>query len=173
MQEAHSKTGDPALLQEPRMLAKSAFARHVNVTPGRISQMIKTGLPVEKDGRIDVARGKLWIAENVNHTRAAAQAQGASLFGDGQRRATLTEEKARLAKEQADAAELRNKLLRGELVKAADVEREWAGVLRKVRSGILAVTSRIRQQLPHLTAHDASVIDGELRRALEDIAHDR
>ena len=56
--------------------------------------------------------------------------------------------------------------MRREFVPAADVEREWAAVLRQVRSGVLALTSRIRGRLPHLTTTDAKVIDGEIREAL-------
>ncbi|WP_242219422.1 DNA packaging protein [Shinella zoogloeoides] len=169
----HSLQGVSGMIGEPRSLSKSGFAKAVNVSPGRVSQMIAKGLPVEADGKIDVARGRLWINENVDVGRSAAQGQSAFAFTDEPHRRSLTAEKTRLAKEQADAAELRNKVLRGDLVKAGDVEREWADVLRKVRAGVLAVTSRVRQHLPHLTAHDASVIDNELRRALEEIAHDR
>jgi phage terminase Nu1 subunit (DNA packaging protein) len=135
--------------------------------------MIGKGLPVEADGKIDTARGRLWISENIDVGRSVAQGQSAFAFAEEKHRHTLTAEKTRLAKEQADAAELRNRVLRGELVKAADVEREWSSVLRKVRADILAITSRIRQQLPHLSAHDAEIIDGEIRRTLEDVAHDR
>jgi phage terminase Nu1 subunit (DNA packaging protein) len=161
------------MIEEPRSLSKSGFAKVIGVSAGRVSQMIAKGLPVEESGQIDVARGRLWVNENVDAGRSAAQGQSAFTFTDEPHRRSLTAEKTRLAKEQADAAELRNKLLRSDLVKAGDVQREWADVLRKVRAGVLAVTSRVRQQLPHLTAHDASVIDAELRRALEEIAHDR
>ncbi|QQM31977.1 DNA packaging protein [Martelella lutilitoris] len=172
MQETHSNTADPALSQMPRSLSKSAFAKFVEVSPGRISQMVKQGLPVEADGKIDVARGKLWISENINHTRAASHAKGPTLFGEEKQKTSLTAERARLAKEQADAAEIKNAILRKELVHASDVEREWAAVLRKVRAGVLAVPSRVRQLLPHLTPHDVEVFDNELRRALEDLAND-
>ena len=161
------------MIGEPRTLSKSAFARAVGVSPGRVSQMISKGLPVEGDGKIDVARGRLWISENVDVGRSVAQGQSPFAFTEEKHRHTLTAEKTRLAKEQADAAELRNAVLRRDLVKASDVEREWSGILRKVRSGILAVPSRVRQQLAHLTAHDAAVIEAEIRLVLEDLAHDQ
>lgn len=172
MQETHNTLPDPALRQEPRNLKKSDFARFVGVSAGRVSQMIKAGLPVERDGSIDVARGKLWIAENINPTRAASQAQGATLFGEERHHVSLTAERARLAKEQADAAELKNSILRRDLVAASDVEREWSAVLRKVRSAVLAIPSRMRQTLPHLTAYDVQVLDVELRSVLEGLAND-
>lgn len=61
---------------------------------------------------------------------------------------------------------------RGELLDAAAVEREWSDVLRQVRAGMLAVTSRVRSRLPHLTSHDATVIDREIRDALTALGTD-
>ena len=42
-----------------RSLRKKAFGELVGVSPGRVSQMIAQGLPVEPNGRIDIAAGKL------------------------------------------------------------------------------------------------------------------
>jgi phage terminase Nu1 subunit (DNA packaging protein) len=36
----------------------------------------------------------------------------------------------------------------------------------------LAVSSRLRQQLPHLTAHDVHVVDRELRSTLTGVAQE-
>lgn len=156
-------------IEAPTKVRKVAFARLVNVSPGRISQMIASGLPVEDDGRIDVARGKAWIRENVSASRSAAQSPQADLPFAAQPDAAA--ERLRLIKEQADHAALKNSALRRELVPAAEVEREWAGILRQVRAGILAVPSRLRQLLPGLTAAEVEAIDSELRRVLEEMAH--
>ena len=50
--------------------------------------------------------------------------------------------------------------------------REWESILRQVKASMLAVVSRCRAQLPHLTATDADVLDRELRNALEALAHE-
>jgi phage terminase Nu1 subunit (DNA packaging protein) len=84
--------------------------------------------------------------------------------------AKATEQRARLASAQADLAELKAAERRGELLDAAAVEREWGGVLRTVRAGMLAVPSRIGARLPHLTAVDIDEIDREVRAALTEIA---
>jgi phage terminase Nu1 subunit (DNA packaging protein) len=73
----------------------------------------------------------------------------------------------------ADLRELEVNRRRGQLLDATAVEREWAGVLRAVRAGVLAVASRVRARLPHLTAHDAQVLDEELRAALAALGEDR
>lgn len=102
----------------------------------------------------------------VQHLRGVASARG----GEDHVLA-LTTERARLAKEQADSVALKNAALRGDLVPAADVTREWAEVLRKVRAGVLAVPSRLRASLPHLGAADLLAVDAELRKTLEGLAH--
>lgn len=151
---------------EPRSLSKSAFARLVNLSPGRVSQMIKQGMPVELDGKIDIARGKVWMQENIDPRRSAAQPQGKLSF----ERPSTVSERDRLAREQADNMALKNAALRRELVPSAEVEQRWSEVARRIRSKILSVPSRVRQQCPHFTQHDVGAIDGELRAALEELA---
>lgn len=167
MQLAHGSE----MIGEPRVVRKAAFAKLVNVSPGRVSQMIRAGLPVEPDGRIDVARGREWIRANVDPKRSAAQGDQTALPFAAQPDAAS--ERARLVREQADHAALKNAMLRRELLPAVEVERAWSDTLRRVRSRVLAVPSRLRQVLPHLTTHDAQAIEAELRVALEDLAHDR
>lgn len=150
----------------PRELSKSGFANLIGVSPGRVSQMIKEGLPVEPNGKIDVARGKLWFQENVNQRRSVAQRPAELPLGSRSKEG----HRDRLLREQADNAALKNQILRREYVKASEVEARWSDVLRRLRSKILAVPSRVRQANPHLTAQDVAAFDSELRAALEELA---
>lgn len=104
----------------------------------------------------------------VLHLRGIASGRGGE-----EQSLNLTAERARLAREQADAVAMKNAALRGELVPAGDVTREWAEVLRKVRAGVLAMPSRVRASLPHLTPSDMAVMDREIRATLEGLAHDQ
>jgi phage terminase Nu1 subunit (DNA packaging protein) len=83
----------------------------------------------------------------------------------------LLAEKIRLAKEQADKTALANAKARGELLPAAEVEREWAAILRDVRAAMLALPSRLQQKLPHLSAHDVAMIDREIRDVLAELGN--
>jgi len=76
----------------------------------------------------------------------------------------------RLNAAQARLAELKAFHLEGELLARAAVLAEWSSILREIRAGILAAPSRIRAQLPHLTAHDVAVVDSVLRDVLTDLA---
>lgn len=153
-------------ISPPREMSKSGFAGLIGVTPGRVSQMIKDGLPVEPNGKIDVARGRLWIQDNIDQRRSEAQRQTELLLGN---RANESH-RDRLLREQADNAAYKNQILRREYVKASEVEARWSDVLRRLRSKILAVPSRVRQANPHLTANDVAAFDAALRAALKELA---
>jgi phage terminase Nu1 subunit (DNA packaging protein) len=70
----------------------------------------------------------------------------------------------------ADLRQIEVRVKRGELLEAEAVSREWCDMMRRIQAGILAVSSRLRQQLLHLTARDVQVIDRELRDALAGLA---
>lgn len=103
----------------------------------------------------------------VTHLRGIASGRGGAKNIE-----SLTDERARLAKEQADSQELKNAIMRGEYVSATEVEFTWCEIMRRVRSKVISVPSRVQQMLAHLTVHDVETIDRELRAALEDVADD-
>lgn len=105
------------------------------------------------------------VRRYVVHLRSIAAG-----WGTADQAVQLTVERARLAKEQADAQALKNAALRGELVKAEDVGRTWSDLLRKLRSRILAVPARLRQT-HSFDAGQVDAIDRELRTALEELGH--
>lgn len=111
------------------------------------------------------ARGKYRILEAVPqfcaHLRALATGKG-NLDGAPSGSA----ERARLAREQADAVALKNAVARGALLEAAAVEREWTSTFAGVRAGVLAASSRIGSRLPHLSLTDLAEIEAELRAVL-------
>jgi phage terminase Nu1 subunit (DNA packaging protein) len=120
---------------------------------------------------IRAGRGRYRLVESVraycDHLRATAAGRG----GEDEAK-TLTSERTRLAREQADQTALKNAALRRDLVPAAEVERAWSEILRRVRSGCLAIPSRVRQALAHLTAYDVQAIDAEVRAVLAEIGAD-
>lgn len=78
---------------------------------------------------------------------------------------SATAERARLAKAQADLAEIKNAQLRGTLLDAIALEAEWSSVLRAVRAGMLAVPSRAGARLPD----DVAEIDADVHGVLSEI----
>jgi len=91
--------------------------------------------------------------------------------GRGSADPAYTAAKTRTAEAQAEKLETANAVARRELIPAIEVEREWAAVLRDVRAAMLALPSRMQQRLGHLTTHDVTTIDREIRDALSEIAN--
>lgn len=134
------------------------------ITAPALSDLVKRGLVIRL-GRdaYDLERS---VNAYVTHLRGLAAG-----WGSGEQAASLTAERARLAKEQADAQAMKNAVQRGELVAADEVAREWGDVLRRVRARILAAPSRLRQELA-LAPDVAEAFDRELRDCLSGLGHD-
>ncbi len=134
-----------------------------DITPAMLTQLVQRGVVVR------LGRNSYDLEQStrnyVKHLRGVASGRGA-----GESALTLTGERARLARAQADAQELKNAALRGELVKADEVERRWSDILRNLRARILAVPSRLRGVLD-LSPGQVQRIDRELRDALAELGH--
>lgn len=108
-------------------------AAHLFMSERRFQEFINSGV-VTKQGRgaydLDVVR-----EQYIRHLRE--QAAGRTSEGD----LDLTEERARLAKEQADAQEMKNAVMRGELLPIGLVKATWGKVLSEFRTRILGVPS--------------------------------
>jgi phage terminase Nu1 subunit (DNA packaging protein) len=132
-----------------------ALAGLLGITTRRLGQLHSEGIAVKVDrGLYDAAAT---IQAMLAH--ASGKAAGNSVELD------LDRERARLAKEQADGQAIKNAQARGELLVREDVERTWSDALRQLRSGMLAITSRVRQKIT-IEPADALVIDREIRDAL-------
>ena len=51
---------------------KAAFARRMEVTQGRLSQWVSTGLPVTAEGKVDVAAAAAWLRDNLDSQKGGA-----------------------------------------------------------------------------------------------------
>lgn len=132
------------------------------ITPGALSQLVKRGI-ASKLGH-DAYDLSTSTRAYIEHLRGTAAGRGGE-----EQVLTLTGERARLARAQADAQELKNANLRGELVKAEDVSRAWSDILRGLRSQLLALPSRIRGELGHLTPADVARMDRLVRDTLAEL----
>jgi terminase small subunit / prophage DNA-packing protein len=140
----------------------AVLADLLGVSPRSITDLAKRGIVVRADGGGFDQRKS--VRGYCDHLRKLATGRG----GDAAI-ATATVERARLAKAQADAVELKNAAVRATMLDAGEVEATWSGILRQVRAGMLAVPSRAAQRLPHLTPHDVAEIDHEVRAVLIEI----
>lgn len=139
------------------------------LTTGGFSEVVGVSLSVIHDrlsrGLLRASgRNRLLVAENVrlycDELRAAAGRHGA-----GHRDPA----KVRLTEAQAGAAELKLAKLRGELVSAVEVEREWSDLLRGLRAELLALPSRIGARVG-LSPVDVAAVDREIRDTLDHLS---
>ncbi len=105
------------------------------------------------------------IMRLVPHLRDVASGRGGA---DGVE--SLTQERARLAKEQADAHALKNKITRGELVETAAVTERWSNVCAQIRARLLSIPSQLPAELPTITRAELDLIDRLIRQALHGLA---
>lgn len=135
----------------------------LGLSSGALADLKKRGIAVHLAH--DVYDLEATVRGYVQHLRGIAAGRGGEEQG-----LNLTGERARLAREQADAQALKNAALRRELVPAAEVAREWGEALRAIRARVLAIPSRVRSGLPHLPPADMAALDREARSALDDLA---
>lgn len=147
----------------PKTISPVGLASLLGVSERLIRDLATEGTIVR------MGRGKYDLEASVRGYCARLRETASGRGGESATQ-NLTAERTRLAQEQADTAALKNAQLRGELVSAVEVERQWSDVLRTVRAGLLAVPSRILQRCPHLNAQDGVEIDLEVREALKELA---
>ncbi|WP_274626563.1 hypothetical protein [Arvimicrobium flavum] len=143
-------------------MSTAQLAGLLGVTERRVNQLATEGITVRSSpGKYDAAAS---VQNYIAHVSARAEAKSAAT--------TLETERARLAKEQADGQALKNQITRREVVPAAEVERAWVDLANQLRSGVLALPSRILQAIPHLQPDELAEIDREVRDVLRELADD-
>ncbi|MEO9132421.1 MAG: terminase small subunit [Sphingomonas sp.] len=139
----------------------SQLASLVGVSDNRIKQLCNSGeLERGEDGQFDL---RLSVRAYCKTLRDNAMGRG----GPG-----LAAQRERVAREQADALEMKNAAVRRELIPASEVEIMWDKICRMIRARFLAMPARLQQHLSHLSAHDLAVMDREIRDALKELADD-
>lgn len=138
-------------------------AAHLGVTIKYVQDLIANGT-LEKKGRGDY---DLDACRESYITRLRESAAGRANAGD----LNLTDERARLAKEQADAKEMENAIERGELVYIEDVAKRFEEGLAKVRAKLLSIPTKIAPEAA--AAEDAKevqrLIEGAIVEALNEL----
>lgn len=136
------------------MATINEVSRHIGVSPKYVQDLINEGI-IERKGRgeydLDVCRDAY-----IKKLREAAAGRASS--GD----LDLSAERARLAKEQADAKEMENAVERGDLVYIEDVAKQIENQLTKARTRLLSVPTKVAPE-----AH-ASATVREVQALIED-----
>ncbi len=144
---------------------KTDFAARAGLTPGRISQLIAAGLPVQSDGRIDVAEGLAWMEENLD---AARRNKGGSVPVHGNRGATLAEARRLHEIVKVQRARLAYEREQGSLIDAEEARRTIFARARAERDAHMAWVQRVAPIVATEAGGDASKTFAALERMMRD-----
>lgn len=126
--------GQPRVATYPQ----ATIAKLLDLTPARISQLVKEGvIPRAERGRYELVPSVQGYIRFLRD-RAVNADVGAS---------RVAASRAQLMKARADMMEMERGRMVGELVPASDVERAWAELAQTIKTRVLAVPSKMAQQL--------------------------
>lgn len=122
------------------MAKRIEVAAALGVNDRTVGDLVSRGILPDAPGR-----GQWDIAACTRAYIAHLREQAAGRAGDGE--LDLVEERARLAKEQADRHEMENAVRRGELLERAHVDAAVIGAFARVRARLLAIPSKLAPQV--------------------------
>ena len=158
----------------------SAYAEYRGISRRAVQFALADGrISKGADGKIDRAAADLAWSRNTDTSKPAATlppgaksssqpsqsspieaVEGAS-YADN--RAVREYHLARIAKTEADEAE-------GAVVDVEDVKAVWSKVANEVKTRVLAIGSKAKGRIPHLSAEEVLIIDDLVRDALQGVA---
>lgn len=131
---------------------------------------VRTIQNLAKDGVvIKAGRGEYVLAASIRNYVRHLRGVAAGRTGSDESIDAITEG-AKLKREQRRNYELKNAILEGQAVRIEDIQPAWARVARTLRAAVLAIPSKTRYSLPHMTPEDQSVLEQICRDQLEDAA---
>ncbi|MDR1661226.1 MAG: hypothetical protein LBR95_02190 [Azoarcus sp.] len=140
-------------------MSQDEFGKLVGITQPAVSDLVKRGILTGKNARE-------WILQYCQHLREIAAGR-ASKNGDG---LDLVAERARLAKAQADAQEMKNLVERRQLIPADEIEPRLAAACITAREMLLDSVQRLARELPVDTAAREKMLQTEFETFLNRLA---
>jgi phage terminase Nu1 subunit (DNA packaging protein) len=143
---------------EPDKITRKAFGKALGLSAGRVTQLIKLGLPTCDNGRfILLGVAKAWYEDRIH---ATAQKRGPKADGKHQTqdKGAADSSAARLLAAQADRAEslaviagLEVRRRKDELVEASDVEQGWSKLILAMRSRLLDLPGKLAPRVVRIS----------------------
>lgn len=152
-------------------LSQPAFAMLVGLSKGRISQLVREGLPRHDDGSIDEKRAKRWIRDNLDpKRRQAAKPSRKEVENLG----TVARLRAHKLERESRLIDITLREKEGELVDRKEVEAAIFSRARYERDAWLGWASAVSGVIADAAGADPqsvfAVLDREVRKHLIDLA---
>jgi phage terminase Nu1 subunit (DNA packaging protein) len=137
-------------------------AAFLNLTPQRVQQLVKEGMPREARGQYDPIRCGAWY---VRFLQAAIEKKVGGGPMDGEI-LSEREQRLRLLRAQRELKEIELAKTQGLLVSIADVEKELTDLVLTTKARILAIPPRLAPELVGETSR--VMIQGKIERACKE-----
>ena len=144
----------PERVLSGRVVTRTELCQLFGVNRYEVDKWIQAGCPVAEkpadqfgEWRFDTALVIAWRQEQVR------------LEAGGNKPLDLNAERARLAKEQADAQDLKNKVSRGELLPAGEVEGLWQAAAGRCRSILLGIPNSSSERIVMIARREEKAED--------------
>jgi terminase small subunit / prophage DNA-packing protein len=135
------------------------FAERVGISGRQFEKFATQGVMVR------IAHGRYLTFASIRNLVAKLSAAASGREGG-----PASQARAKLLASQARQAEMKEAVLRGELVRAVEVTATNSVVFREIRARLLALPARIGAKVPYLSHADVAMIDDEVRDCLTGLA---
>jgi phage terminase Nu1 subunit (DNA packaging protein) len=133
----------------------------LNVTPRRIQQLVKEGMPREARGQYDPVKCGAWY---VRYLQAAIEKKTMPSIDEGY--ISLKEERTRLLRAKAELKQIEVAKRQGLLVSIPEVERKMSDLVLMTKARILNIPARVAGELVDETSR--VMIQAKLEKAAEE-----
>jgi phage terminase Nu1 subunit (DNA packaging protein) len=153
----------PAGSRWPDVCSKSDLSVLLKLSMRTLTDLAATGVlvPAPKRGTFLTVPS---VANYVEKLRTAAANRAE------EQRNPLNDEKLLTERATRRLQELKLAQIEGEVLSLAEVSESWSGLALKFKAALLSLPVELRQDLPHLTAHDGEVMRKAVRQKLRDLA---
>ncbi len=153
----------PAGSRWPDVCSKSDLSVLLKLSMRTLTDLAATGVlvPAPKKGTFLTVPSVSNYVEKLR-TAAANRAE--------EQRNPLNDEKLLTEKVTRRIQEMKLAEMEGKVLTLEEVSESWSGLALKFKSTLLSIPVELRQDLPHLTAHDGEVIRKTVRQKLRELA---
>lgn len=169
MARASKASGPISLAEFGRRHGVSAMAVSKAVRTGRLKASVVRTPNGPKIADPEKAAREWRLNTDPLRGRASVGAAESPRRSSQRRRETVEEATARLRSAQADKEEAKLAALLKRTWRAEDLRRLVADKIHAAKTKLLALPTRAKQQLPHLTTSDVDVLDAIVREALDEL----
>jgi phage terminase Nu1 subunit (DNA packaging protein) len=149
----------PSVTVNDLVASASEFAERVGISARQFEKFSAQGVMVR------ISHGKYLTFASVRNLVARLSAAASGREGG-----PASQARAKLLASQARQAEMKEAVLRGDLLPKGEVIAVNSAVYREIRSRLLALPTRLGGKLPFLTVQELAIVEAEVRDCLTGLA---